>query len=80
MRTPKTNSGTSSTTGGTTISETSSPSRVSRPGKLQRAKPQPARVASASVSATAELVKITLFRNQVENWSLRAASKPASVG
>src|SRR5712692_2840278 len=77
---PKTKSGTSKTTGGTTINETRAKRSVSRPRNRQREKPQPASEASASVIATEDVVRIALFANQRGNWSLSAASKPCSVG
>src|SRR5262245_60061700 len=77
---PNTNSGTSRTTGGTTISDTSSASSASRPGKLQRAKPQAASAAIATVAATAPQVTMALFANQRGNWSLSAVSKPCRDG
>src|SRR5581483_938872 len=75
---PKMNSGTSNTTGGTTISDTSSERSASRPRKLHREKPQAASDAIARVAATEALVRITLFANQRGNWSLSAARKPWS--
>ena len=77
---PNTKSGTSSTTGGTTISETSRERSASRPRKLQREKPHPASAASASVAATAAPVTMALFSNHRGNWSFSAVRKPASVG
>src|SRR5260221_5294002 len=77
---PNTKSGTSSTTGGTTISETKRESSASRPRKLQREKPQAASEARINVAATDAPVTMALFSNQRGNWSFSAVRKPFSVG
>ncbi len=80
MRTPNTNRGTSRTTGGTTISATSTPSTVSRPRNDQRANPQPASAATSRVKATDAPESSTVLPSQRGNWSPSAVRKPASVG
>ena len=80
MRTPKTKSGTSSTTGGTTISATSTPRTTSRPQKSQCANPHAASAETRSVISTEENDRKSVLPNQRGNWSLSAVRKPDSVG
>ncbi len=73
-------SGIRRTTGGITISDTTTPSTVLFAGKCQFAKPQAAKDAIAMVRTAAPNVTITEFMNQVENCAESTLWKPASVG
>ena len=79
--TKKRNSGTTSTTGGTTISATVRLKNTRRPGKLARASGYAASAAIAVETTTEAMVIITEFPIQVSNSPSRnARRKFSSVG
>ena len=69
---PSRNSGTTSTTGGSTISAIIPASRLSPPGIFQRDNPNAANAENASVMVTEPTVRITLFSSHRGNWSSSA--------